>query len=335
MLKIYYTNPIKSGILVLFLAFFQKNWTQEGVPIYLDYMTDNYYLVYPSMAGISHSGKVRFTARQQWFGTADAPRLQTLNAQTRLGEHSGIGAILFNDKNGYHSQTGLELTYAYHLDLWRQSEFNQVSFGINGAFFQNYLDQTEFDLSNPDPVISGTRQSADYYNVDIGVSYTLLDFYAHFTVKNLLFVSRGISSDLKSSNHRRYMASSGYLFDKDSWIIEPSVLFQWVSLTGEKIIDLSTKLYKDLDFGTLWGGLAFRQGLNAAGYVDKQKKHRQSLRWFSPILGVNYKRLMFGYTYSYQFGDVAFAPGGFHQIILGYDFWKSEKPKPCHCPWME
>ena len=35
---------------------------QEGIPVYFDYLADNYYLVYPSMAGISDGGKVRLTA---------------------------------------------------------------------------------------------------------------------------------------------------------------------------------------------------------------------------------------------------------------------------------
>ena len=41
---------------------------QEGVPIYFDYLTENYYLVQPSMAGVNLvGGKIRMTARKQWF----------------------------------------------------------------------------------------------------------------------------------------------------------------------------------------------------------------------------------------------------------------------------
>ena len=48
---------------------------QEGLPIYTDYLTDNYYLIHPSMAGAANCAKVRLTGRQQWFGQDDAPKL--------------------------------------------------------------------------------------------------------------------------------------------------------------------------------------------------------------------------------------------------------------------
>jgi len=38
---------------------------QEGIPVYFDYLADNYYLVYPSMAGIGEGGKIRGTFRKQ------------------------------------------------------------------------------------------------------------------------------------------------------------------------------------------------------------------------------------------------------------------------------
>ena len=105
-------------ILFSFIVLGYQADAQEGIPVYFDYLSDNYYLVYPSMAGIGQGGKIRATARMQWFDVQDAPNLQTLNAHFRLGDsNSGVGAIFFNDANGYHSQTGLKVTYAHHLKL--------------------------------------------------------------------------------------------------------------------------------------------------------------------------------------------------------------------------
>ena len=96
--------------------------SQEGLPIYTDYLTDNYYLIHPSMAGAANCSKVRLTARQQWFGHEDAPKLLTLSMNGRIGEsQSGIGGILYTDKNGYHSQTGAYATYAHHI-MFSRSE---------------------------------------------------------------------------------------------------------------------------------------------------------------------------------------------------------------------
>ncbi len=41
------------------IAFGFKSMAQEGVPVYFDYLSDNYYLVHPSMAGIGEGGKIR------------------------------------------------------------------------------------------------------------------------------------------------------------------------------------------------------------------------------------------------------------------------------------
>ncbi|NNE76896.1 MAG: PorP/SprF family type IX secretion system membrane protein, partial [Pricia sp.] len=122
-----------------------QSYAQEGIPVYFDYLSDNYYLVYPSMAGIGEGGKVRATARMQWFSVDDAPNLQTLNAHFRLGEsNSGVGAIFFNDANGYHAQTGLKLTYAHHLKLGGDPRYlNQLSFGLSPTYLQSSLDESE------------------------------------------------------------------------------------------------------------------------------------------------------------------------------------------------
>ncbi len=108
------------------------------------------------MAGAANCDKIRLTARRQWFDQADAPALQTLSYNGRVGERSGVGIILFNDKNGYHSQKGAKLTYAHHL-MFSRDEFdlNQLSFGISAGFFQSQLDETEWLQSGDfDPIVN-------------------------------------------------------------------------------------------------------------------------------------------------------------------------------------
>ena len=158
------------------------------MPIYSDYLTDNYYLLHPSMAGISNCNKVRLTGRQQWFGDEDAPSLQTMSINGRIGEtSSAVGAIFFNDKNGYHSQTGGYVTYAHHIMFSRNDyvDLNQLSFGLSFGLIQSRLDETQFDPTDFDPIIAGILQSTSYFNVDAGMSYNFLNFSGNFTIKNL------------------------------------------------------------------------------------------------------------------------------------------------------
>ena len=142
---------------VIGFLFFQTAISQEGLPIYTDYLTDNYYLIHPSMAGVANCAKVRLTARQQWFGHEDAPKLLTMSVNGRFGEsQSAYGAIVYSDKNGYHSQTGAYFTYAHHIMFSRSEvDLNMLSFGISAGFIQYKLDETTFPFDGPDPIIDG------------------------------------------------------------------------------------------------------------------------------------------------------------------------------------
>ena len=166
--------------LTIGVLFSQIVISQEGLPVYTDYLTDNYYLIHPSMAGVANCSKVRLTARQQWFGHEDAPKLLTLSINGRIGEtQSAIGGILYTDKNGYHSQTGAYVTYAHHLMFSRNEvDLNMLSFGLSAGFIQYKLDETSFLFDGPDNIIDGIVQSETNFNVDLGFSYHFLDYYA-------------------------------------------------------------------------------------------------------------------------------------------------------------
>jgi len=326
----------KKRYLALLLLLSQISFSQEGIAVYSDYLSDNYYLIHPSMAGAANCAKVRLTARQQWFGQDDAPALQTLSFNGRIGEQSGMGIIAFNDRNGYHSQTGVKVTYAHHILFSRGDyDLNQLSFGMSAGLVQSNLDETKFlESGDFDPIIDGTiTQKDSYFNVDFGASYNYLDFYAHFTVKNALATRREIYTTIETDNLRKYLFSAGYVFgDSERIQLEPSFLFQLVDETKEKMIDLNLKAYKDLEFGKIWGGLSYRRSFDGAQYVDGNSVSDQKLQYLTPIVGVNYKNFMFSYTYSHLLGDIKFDDGGFHQITLGINLFCKREKWDCNCP---
>ncbi len=315
-------------------------YAQEGIPVYTDYLSDNLYLIHPSMAGAANANKIRLTARQQWFDVDNAPNLQTANLSSRIGDKVGIGGIIYNDENGNFSQTGAYLTFAYHLLFSRdRSDLNQLSFGLSTALIQAKLDETDFDiLNNPDPVIAGTVQKDSYFNIDIGMSYNYLEFYAHVTVKNILPTVRDIFDNntpiREANNQRRYLLSLGYVYNlrNTEWSFEPSILFQATDETQESTIDGNMKVYRDFDFGRIWGGVSYRRSLDGAEFTNGTSVRNQNLQYITPFIGANYKQFMFGYTYSYQSNSVVLSDGGYHQLTLGYDFGKRKERYSCKCP---
>ena len=313
---------VKSLILliVFFLSF--EGESQETLPIYSDYLSDNVYLVHPSAAGIGNTGKLRFTARQQWAGVKDAPTLQTISYHNRFREKAALGFILFNDSNGFHSQKGIQGTFAYHLDLNRASVFNQLSFGLSLTAVQNQVDQTQFF---GDPTIAQIIRSDGYFNADFSVAYHRKGFSSYFTVKNLLLSAKNnLNNNLEPLDLRNYILSLGYYFgDKQSFQFEPSVMIQLRESTGERIIDFNFKAYKDFNKAQLWGALSYRKGFDAKPIED--------LVYITPIIGVNYNKWMFSYTYTRQMNDIVLTDLGFHQISIGVNLF-TRKPRAAACP---
>ena len=327
----------KKFYIIVILLITKQGFSQEVLPVYSDYLSDNYYLLHPSMAGAANCAKIRLTARQQWFGQQDAPALQTLSFNGRVAEKSGAGIILINDKNGYHSQKGVRLTYAHHLMFSRDEvDLNQLSFGMSVGFAQSLLDETSFLIGNPsyDPIIDGTIvQKASYFNIDIGASYNYLDFYIHATVKNALASDRKLYTDREPVDLKRLILNTGYTFGESDRILwEPSVMFQYISQTKESLIDLNVKAYKNLDFGKLWGGLSYRRSLDGAQFLEGNAIATQNLQYVTPIVGINFKNYMFSYTYSQLLGNVNFDTGGFHQITLGINLFCQPEKYHCNCP---
>lgn len=322
-------------ILALFMAQFAT--AQEGLPVYLDYLQDNLYLLHPSMAGASQTTKLRGTARSQWAGLENAPALETVSINSRINEKIGLGGILFNDGNGFFGQQGAYATFAYHLLLSRSFiELNQLSFGISVGVIQGSLDETSFDPTDFDPVIGGIRQTDSYANVDFGMSYNFLDFSTHFTVKNALPAERDIfSANFESNNQRRYLLSLAYTISPNfsDWSFEPSALYQATDETQEATFDINAKAYYKVDWGKLWGGLSYRRSLDGAEFTtDGLAVDIQKLQYVTPFIGGKYNRFLFGYTYSYQSNSVVLADAGFHQITLGFNLGEDKAPYDCNCP---
>lgn len=327
----------KQLYLLIIVLFAKIGYSQEVLPVYSDYLSDNYFLLHPSMAGAASCDKLRLTARQQWFGEKDAPALQTISYNWSASDRDGIGVILINDKNGYHAQKGLRVAYAHHLRFSRDAvDLNQLSFGINAGFAQSTLDETEFLNSNPtyDPAIDGTIvQKASYFNVDLGASYNYLDFYAHLTVKNALASDRKLYTDREPVDLKRVVLNAGYTFgDAENLLFEPSFMFQNIFATKESIVDLNMKVYKSMDFGKLWGALSYRRSLDGAQYLEGNAIATQKLQYITPIIGVNYNQYMVSYTYSHLLGNINFTNGGFHQITLGINLFCQPEKYHCNCP---
>ena len=319
---------ILKTFLLLIVLFTTKSSGQETLPIYQDYLSDNVFLLHPSAAGIGNSSKLRLTARQQWAGISDAPALQTISFHRKFSEYSkaAFGLVLFNDKNGFHSQKGAQGTYAYHLPLSKSAVFEQLSFGLAFTFVQNQADQRSFFNSGPRPdlAISQVIESTSYYNADFSVAYHRGGLSSYFTVKNLLLTAKNNLNVQEPLDLRNYIFSAGYYLGEDSVVqLEPSVMVQFRPSTGQTIADFNMKVYKTISQTQFWAALSYRRSFDSNAIDNSQ--------FFSPIIGINYNSYMFSYTYTSQINDILLTNAGFHQITLGVNLF-TKKSRGAACP---
>ena len=141
------------------------------------------------MAGAANVNQIRLTGRTQWLDVDDAPSLITGSFNSRISKKIGLGLLAFSDSNGNFSEDGIFGTFAYHLNLSaRETELNQLSFGLSLGYLQNKLDQSDFSPTAValDPTVDGSVLSDGFASIDFGVTYLHQDFYLHLSVKNAL-----------------------------------------------------------------------------------------------------------------------------------------------------
>jgi len=315
---------IKRFILTsIILAGLILNGSGQQKPLFSQYMI-NKYLVNPAVAGVNGFSTVNTVFREQYVGFENAPRTITLNAQTRLMKNSyivrklplrkkhsratrngtvGLGANIFNDRNGIVSKTGLGLTYAYHINF--NNNF-QLSMGLSGSAFQFKLDDSGSYLYNPDdPLLNESRKAFWVPDAALGTYITNNRVYAGLSMTDLFGSSLKLGSSHYKDNFREeraYYLTAGFIqgFDYDI-AVEPSVMLRATKF--ETQIDLNTRVYYKKDY---WAGFSYR--------TDKT---------IVVMAGLFVNKAYFGYAYDASLGSVKNYSYGSHEIMLGVRFGES------------
>lgn len=294
---------------------------QYRMPIYTDYLSDNYYVLHPAMAGAHYEGmKLRAAYRTQWLGIDNAPSVQSLNVHGRVGDRSGLGALFFNDTNGFQSKLGFQATYAHHINFYRsRAEVNQLSFGLTAGGSFHRHDQSSFGPTD-DPLITGSRMNSSSMFVDVGLSYNFVSLYAHATLQNILFKGKDISDQVLLNKPMRLLASIGYFLElQPNWALEPSILYDSVQYVDRPNVDFSLKSHHSIRATQLWIGASYRKGLTNTLTNNDSTPYSKGFTQISTITGIRHNKWTFTYTYTIGIGDIKIDNSGFHQLTLGLD----------------
>jgi hypothetical protein len=101
-------------------------------------------------------------------------------------------------------------------------------------------------------------------------------------MKGINFNDQGFEFD----NLRTYFFSTGYVFSKfgSPWSYEPSIMYMYREATEESSIDINAKVYREMDFGKIWGGLSYRRSLDGAEFLDGSGVSSQKLQYLPLLL---------------------------------------------------
>jgi type IX secretion system PorP/SprF family membrane protein len=314
-------------ILYLILLLITKSYSQElNLPVFTQYLADNNFVVSPTYAGIGDNLKIRANGLTQWVGIKGAPDNQSIYADFRIADRTGIGVSFYNDRNGNTIQTGAKFSFAHHLILDYYSK-QYLSFGISYNLNNFKIDINNFNttIENPiiDPFVTDDRATTNN-NFDVGVLYRNKGFFFSFNANNIL--EKKIDSDIRVSEPNlllNYQIYSGYVFNgpkKSNLEFEPSIYYQLFSSDRRSSTDVNFKFRKyNRNEDYYWAGISYR-------YLNDQFFKPLNI---GPMAGFKKSIFYFGYAYQITINDLASYNSGTHVITIGLDFLQGISNCPC------
>ncbi len=137
-----------------------------------------------SFAGIGASNFVGATYRTQWSEISGGPKTANLFGSFAMPESKmGMSALVYSDKTGPTSRTGVSISFAKHIDFGNGSV---LSMGIENKFQQFRLDQEKIVAAiGADPALANAKGGLNY-DAGFGISFTNKKLQVGVSVAQLL-----------------------------------------------------------------------------------------------------------------------------------------------------
>ncbi|WP_340076286.1 type IX secretion system membrane protein PorP/SprF [Leptobacterium sp. I13] len=301
----------KTLIAFIFCCVMFTSHSQElTLPTFTQYLADNAFVISPTYAGIGDYIKIRLNGLTQWVGVKDAPDTQSLAADVRIGNRSGIGGLFYNDRNGNTRQSGARISFAHHLTIDPYDD-HYLSFGLSYNLNLFRIDIENFDPNNPDPSVTDDRSTTNH-NFDVGVLYRLKNFYLSVNASNILNKDLNLFAISEPNRLRNYYVYSGYKWKKSKnsdLEIEPSVFFQLFENDGRSSTDFNIKVrYYDFE-DYYWAGISYR-------FLNDQFFDPLNV---GPMVGLKKSNFYFAYSYQLILNEISGFNSGTHMITVGVD----------------
>ncbi|WP_339624286.1 type IX secretion system membrane protein PorP/SprF [uncultured Winogradskyella sp.] len=318
---------MKKITLYIMLLAASLGYSQElNLPVFTQYLADNDFVISPTYAGIGDNLKIRANGLTQWVGIKNAPDNQSIYADFRLGNRSGIGLSAYNDKNGNTRQKGVKFSFAHHLTLdYKTKQFLSlgISYNINNFRIDVQNFNTTIEIPILDPAINGDRAISNN-NFDAGILYRFDNFYISFNANNLISKdTEEFTGGIEPSLLLNYQIYSGLVIksknNKDVEF-EPSVFFQLFDSDNRSSTDINFKYRKFNRAGDYyWVGASYR-------FLNDQFFNPLNI---GPMAGAQWNNLYFGYSYQLTINDLSGFNSGTHMVTIGLDLLRGVSNCAC------
>lgn len=303
------TCGIHIGIIAAFLL--SGSAEAQQLPQLTQYQFNDY-VINPAVAGSRPFFEFRSGHRYQWVGITDAPRTFVFSTSTPIAHNMGVGGYLYTDHVGPTRRSGVQLSYAYHVQLSRSL---RLGLAASGGVLQFEVDGSKIEFHDAgDPVIDDQLRRDLLADAKFGFYLYSEKFWLGGTVPQLM--QNDISffdneSETLSKLEDHYYGSVGYKWDvSDNWRITPSVLVKYVEPVPVKIdASLMITFLEQFWIGGTW----------------------RSEDAIAAMLGVELgDSFQFGYSYDMTTTNLEKYSNGTHEVMLGIRIGKSHimKKKP-------
>ncbi|SFD34548.1 type IX secretion system membrane protein, PorP/SprF family [Algibacter pectinivorans] len=304
-----------------------NSYSQElNLPVFTQYLADNDFVVSPTYAGIGDNLKIRANGLTQWVGIKNAPDNQSIYADVRIADRSGLGFTFYNDRNGNTIQTGGKISFAHHLILDYYEKL-YLSFGIsyNVNNFRIDIDNFNTTYENPiiDPFVTDDRRTSNS-NFDVGALLRYKGAFLSINANNIL--EKKIDENIRIAEPNlllNYQVYSGYIFKgpkKSGLEYEPSIYYQMFSSDRRSSTDLNFKFRKyNRNYDYYWAGISYR-------FLNDQFFKPLNI---GPMVGFQKSIFYFGYAYQVTTNELSAYNSGTHVVTIGLNFLQNISNCPC------
>lgn len=228
------------------------------------------FMVNPAAAAIkSDCYAINGYYQKQWFGTDLSPTTQMLAFQKAFQSNLGMGTYVYNDRNGFYKQMGLQQSLAYSLTLSKNRRYEtNLQFGMSLLVDQRSLDVSELGADGSfDPVINGDAQNSGFgLNANAGLMLTLNAWQFGVSFTNILPYSNSLYSKENEPDvpmDMNFTVGTSFKVADRNLYLEPLVYYRRNSYLDSRT-DVNLKfLMPSVDPSFAWWGLlAYRRTMD-------------------------------------------------------------------------